>query len=596
MKMTKLTALLLCICLCLGLFAGCGSSAASAAAEASGAEAAVSAAEEAEAPAEEAEAPAEAEEAAPAEAEAADSAAEEAAPAEEAESPYPYEISLPLCDDVQYFTFWGTMSSKALPYVEQLGQASVFKRMGELTNLYMDATCVSGSAAEEQFALVVASGDWPDVTSVVANNYAGGIEAAVADEFVLEFTEQAEEYMPNFEYLLDEYPEYRANFSDADGELVCMGSITVDELDSSFSRGLAIRTDWAEEYGSTPETYDELYDFLTWARDEKGAGSALWLDNYGTGGGGMLAAGYEVAYSMDTMSGCTPFYVIDGQVQNGLISDNLRDYLTLMHTWYDEGLIYKDFITTEHTLINDAAAKEALLNNQTAIGYFSIEDFPTVDALGISLTPIHDITKNAGDELGIAAVESSSSTTMGLWTICSTIDSDLLPLLLQWMDYLCTPEGATLTSYGVEGESWEYDENGEIAFTELITDNPDITWKILTTVYMTDNAPGLFYSLRNRLTYTDMQNLALTAWPELQTGSMAMPSAVAVPTDLSEEYTQYSSDVETYATEKILKFIVGQEDIETGWDTYVAELKSLGIERCTEIMQLGYEAYLENNQ
>jgi len=373
MKKLRWLSMALALCLCIGLISGCGSQQA----EAAPAEAASSAETAAEAPVQQAESEAAAEPAD--EAPAAEASAEEA-PAEpetseaeevaaEPEAAYPFPVELPLTQEPKEFTFWGTMSSKALPYIDSLGEASVFKKMGELTGLYMNATCVSGSAAAEQFPLLVASGDWPDVVTSVSNNYAGGIEGAYAEEFIIGLSDLAEEYMPNYSYLLNENPSYRKGFSTLSGELVTLGSIA-DET-NGFGRGLAVREDWADEYGSTPETYDDLHDFLVWSRDEKGADSALWLDPYGTGGGNNLTGGYDLVISMDSMSGGRPYIVEDGKVVCGLNSENMRDYLTLMHTWYDEGLIYKDFVTTEHSVTNDAAAMDVLTNGGMAVAYIS---------------------------------------------------------------------------------------------------------------------------------------------------------------------------------------------------------------------------------
>ena len=590
MKKLRWLSLVLALCLCMGLISGCGSQQT----EAAPAEAASSAVASAEAPAQEAESePAVAEPVEEATAEEASAEAEASEPEEEVaaepEAAYPFPVTLPLTEEPKEFTFWGTMSSKALPYIESLGEASVFKKMGELTGLYMNATCVSGGAAAEQFPLLVASGDWPDVVTSVSNNYAGGIEGAYAEEFIIGLSDLAEEYMPNYSYLLDENPSYRKGFSTLSGELVTLGSIA-DET-NGFGRGLAVREDWAGEYGSVPETYDELHDFLVWARDEKGAGSALWLDPYGTGGGNNLTGGYDLVISMDSMSGGRPYIVEDGKVVCGLNSENMRDYLTLMHTWYDEGLIYKDFVTTEHSVTNDAAAMDVLTNGGMAVAYISVEDLAIFDGYGVPMQAISDITKNPGDVIGVNDLEPGAGP--GGWCITSDVDPDLLPLILEYVDYLATPEGAILASYGVEGEAWNYNDEGEIEYTDMIINYPeDMSWRIIITVYMTDGAPGLFLNRRNEVTYSDKQLAALDLWEQNQDGSLAYPNGATVASDLSEEYSTLMNDIQTYATEMILKFITGQEDINTGWDAYVSHMDSLNIARTTEIMQETYDSYM----
>ena len=53
------------------------------------------------------------------------------------------------------------------------------------------------------------------------------------------------------------------------------------------------------------------------------------------------------------------------------------------------------------------------------------------------------------------------------------------------------------------------------------------------------------------------------------------------------------AEVTTYMEENSVKFITGVLDIETGWDTYVEELKNLGIERAIEITQAALDRFEE---
>ena len=41
--------------------------------------------------------------------------------------------------------------------------------------------------------------------------------------------------------------------------------------------------------------------------------------------------------------GAYPVYVVDGDVKFGWVEEGFKDYLTLMHQWYTEGLLGADF-------------------------------------------------------------------------------------------------------------------------------------------------------------------------------------------------------------------------------------------------------------
>ena len=53
---------------------------------------------------------------------------------------------------------------------------------------------------------------------------------------------------------------------------------------------------------------------------------------------------------------------------------------------------------------------------------------------------------------------------------------------VQWIDYVyASQDGLMLYNYGIEGMSYEYDESGEIRFTDLITNNETYTCLLYTT-------------------------------------------------------------------------------------------------------------------
>ena len=41
------------------------------------------------------------------------------------------------------------------------------------------------------------------------------------------------------------------------------------------------------------------------------------------------------------------------------------------------------------------------------------------------------------------------------------------------LDYAYTDEGHLYWNFGTKGVTWDYDENGEVAYTELVTEDPD---------------------------------------------------------------------------------------------------------------------------
>ena len=78
----------------------------------------------------------------------------------------------------------------------------------------------------------------------------------------------------------------------------------------------------------------------------------------------------------------------------------------------------------------------------------------------------------------------------------------------------------------------------------------------------------------------------------LMTNAWSMPE-VAVTQDESEEYARAYNDVKTYADEMTLKFIIGVEDIDAGWDKYISTLENFGLQTMLDIQQAALERYYQ---
>ena len=91
--------------------------------------------------------------------------------------------------------------------------------------------------------------------------------------------------------------------------------------------------------------------------------------------------------------------------------------------------------------------------------------------LGFEVAAIPDAVKNEGDATHLGPTNYESLSTMSSCVI--TTACQYPEIAIQWMDYRYTEEGSTLANWGVEGVSFEYDENGNKQYTDLIVNNPE---------------------------------------------------------------------------------------------------------------------------
>lgn len=510
------------------------------------------------------------------------------------EATHPYPISLPITEEPVEFKLWTTINPMATTYVEQLTDTAVYSYINEITNVYCVAESISAMQARDQFPLMVNSGDWPDVVERVSELYVGGMNNAYLEEFIIDITAAVQEFSPNYYSRLEENPIRMLGATGGTGEEILTYAEIWDDFES-ISSGLAIRQDWLEELSlEIPQTYGELEAVLQAFQSEKGATAAMWLSPYGTGGGTTLAGGYGIAMALDNMGGSQPFFVEDGVVKSGLNHQSLKDYVTMLASWYSQGLIYKDFMAEDvaPTISFSQAAYAELFNDNVGVAMLAVDDFADIaDRSAIVMAGMADITKNEGDALGINDLESAVSPG---WYITGSCDMEILPYICRWIDYLYTDEGAIINSYGLESQAWDYDDNGNIAFNDLMVNNPDeLSWKILLTLYAVDTGPGYFLYSRNTDTRNETQRSAVEAWYSNQDGSLAYPTNAVMSQDEQSEYGNYITEIDTYTKGMILKWIVGEGDIEAEWDTYLATVGQLGIENVIAVKQAAYDRYME---
>lgn len=76
----------------------------------------------------------------------------------------------------------------------------------------------------------------------------------------------------------------------------------------------------------------------------------LWLDSNGGQRNNVLSAGFNV-HSNNADPSVRPFRVIEGTVEYSAKTEDYRAYITMLHQWWEEGLIYQDFLAPAECVV-----------------------------------------------------------------------------------------------------------------------------------------------------------------------------------------------------------------------------------------------------
>ena len=569
-KATRILALLMALCMVLALCA-CGQTAASSPAEPSAAEPSV---QEEPDPAPEPEAP----EPAPEPEIPEEPSAEEPAEPEKPE----IVVEYPLFDEVQTYTIWLGTAPDLSDVVKNMEEFVIFRELEKVTNVTWDATMVSFMAESEQFQLMVAGGDYTDVVCKAVDNYNGTVDQAIEEEFLIDLAPYIDENMPNLLSWFEEYPDLRKQITSDGGAIGAFPKIYA--APSDISSGGMIRADWLADLGlAEPKTFDDLYNILNSFRDQKGAAAPLVIA-MPTGVQSELVSGYNIAAG---------FYQVDGEVRYGGIQPEFKEYLTMMNKWYSEGLVDELFLTNQYESLVDMSP---VLNGTCGVWYGTAAQaisymISSAADPNMRITGVTGVTKDGS----MAHVgESGSMFDSHLWsvtTVCQDPD-----VICRYIDYVYSEEGILLANYGVEGETFEYDENGTPRLTDLVLNNPDYSYGAAMNIFVCDRmtpAPFVIDEERVRANYIQDQIDAINVWNNSNDGLYNMPKAgVNMTVEESAKYYSLYADIETYMDENIVKFIVGDKSLDE-FDAYVEALIGMGIEDCVAIEQAAYDRYLE---
>lgn len=512
-------------------------------------------------------------------------AAAESGDESQAETAETGEFQLPIVDEPTTLSYFVADDSNAAIMTTDWNDNEFYQEMERRTGVHLEFEMVSSADYQTNFNLMIASGNLADMIYVGASYYAEGVDAAIDDGYFLDLTDLVDEYMPNYEKVRTSDVQYELLSTTDSGRLGAVYELRQSKQGPWL--GLWIRQDWLDDLGlDTPVTFDDYHEVLTAFKNEKGATAPLILNFSGSDGEfGTMSGGLNVLNSWQLDE--------TGKVNFGPYMDAWKEYVTIMHQWYTEGLIDPDFMATDERtadmakVVTGASGVFAALYTMPSVYEAASED------PNMNLAPVNPPVMNEGDEGHIRLRDSYTSGNTAI-----SADSENWEVALRWLDYLYTDEGALLANYGVEGDTFEFDENGEPVFTDKILNNEN-GWTMTQTVasYLCPSAGIANWSdwTRELAGVPEKDQACYDVWSEFS-DDWRLPSSVTLTQDESTERAALYADISTIVKEQTAQFISGALDIEENWDAYISALEASGMERAIEITQAAYDRYLARVQ
>lgn len=499
---------------------------------------------------------------------------------------------LPLTDQEATISYWCSTNFGGNVPISSWTEHYGLNYAQEKTGVKLDIYECNMTVETERFNIMIASNELCDIMVNFESQYSSGVDSAIEEGLVVNLLDYMD-FAPVYGQLLEVDPDWCSSLLSENGNLISFKTLYTKS--SWIGQSIAIRGDWLEELGmDVPTTYDEYFDVLSAFKTTYDPDYCL---NIGSAlGNSWFEGGYGISVSASGNASTGDFYIENGTVYAGYTSDRFLNYVTMLHQWHDAGLISDDYVTIGNLEFfeNDYASLIAAGEFGCVLGaggllgsYAALSDDENFEFVpGYLPRQAQDPTLCYLTPTSYTGTNYAPSIT----TSCSNIE-----LAMAFLDYFYTEEGVELANFGIEGESFTYNESGEAQLSEAITGSGDVSAAL--TPYKVNISTISDPNAQTRAMMTETACNIMQFWTEDQTGLMDQGNNAYYPSDVSltakelEKATSVMADISTYVSEAIPKFILGSTSLDE-WDTYCETINAMGIDTVVEIYQAGYDRYI----
>lgn len=497
----------------------------------------------------------------------------------------------PLTDEKITLTMWYPMAG-SMAELADFNDGEFWQWYEELTNVHIDFIVPATGTEVEAFRTLFLNDDLPDIMYTIPNQYVyrDGMDAAIEDGYIMNLAEHLD-WAPNYvSWFKNVEGAEKDVYTDA-GNMYGFWGFWLNMENGYADQGLSIRQDFLDKVGmEVPTTYDEWEAVLTAFKEEfkdvEGF-APFYTSKYGRDNGEFMA-GYGVA---------PYYYQKDGEVLYGPMQEGYKDYLTMMHDWYEKGLLDQDFASRQSSGI--AADNDMILNDK--IG--ALIDY------GTRMTDAYISRGNANPDVWAVAAPQpkiSADSEDPAWYMAGTnyhnmqstatliaADSEYAEIATRWVDGFYAAEVFWNANYGIESEEgtvWYKAEDGHrIGDYDFRYSNPDgLSSGMVLVKYWAKN-PQVRVEAAQIEQMPAERAAAYPIWSQYAPVNY-IPDTVTMTTEEGTEFATLNTDIQTYVDEMVVKFIKGDVPL-SEYDAFLAELDRLQIDRCIEIKQAALDRY-----
>lgn len=456
------------------------------------------------------------------------------------------------------------------------------QKLSEKTGVAIDWIEVpAGGDASQAFNLMLSGNDLPDM--FYQNGICGSVGDLMDTNVVLPLNDYLETYAPDYYAFAQSDDAINKALKDDQGRYYGFMFMREDLSLGSYA-GPMIRQDLLDKLGlDMPETIED-WDTVLRAFKADGVKYPLGVRSENAS---CLFIIFQSAYAVSES-----MYVDTdtSTVMYGRAGDGYKEFAKQMATWYADGLIDPDALSADSTALESKLLNSEIGACQSTGGtnFDYVKKLETAGNTTVEITAAPYPVLNEGDSPYMIQGE-TYNTGVGA---CITTACENVELACRFLNYGYTEEGIIFSSYGIEGESFEFNDEGVPVYTEsFLSDERGNNYMMQVYTGMRGNCATL-QPITVKAGRSDIQNNSQDTWYVKEALAPILPGSITLTAEESQSIATKHTNVNTYAAEMWGKFLIGTVDVEAEWDNYIAELDNLGLQDVLAVYQAAYDRYL----
>lgn len=490
--------------------------------------------------------------------------------------------------DSDYTMFLGINSVTATYYTD-LNQHPDAEALAAETGLVIDYETTTPGEEDMAFLFRMIDQDIPDILRYnLAEQYSGGVDGAIEEEFIHDITDLVEEYAPNFMARINQDESFRQSAYSDQNTLAYFGATIPDEEIRGLPLyGPMINKTYLDQVGlDVPVTIADWEEMLSAFADlgiiPLSFGAETGLDH--------LYSAFASAYGV-TLGEI--YYQEDGTVFCSPVQEGYLSFLELFHSWYENGWIDPTFsLKNQNTDVT-------VEFEQGAIG-------ATIGHIDLAITGAKTSEKLTGTALEFVpapypVLQEGDLLKSRHFTpdfinspiyITSAVENPIE--IIQWVDYFYSEEGMLRTNWGLEGQTYETDSQGTKDFTDHVKNNSETSsLGVLSQEVLRDLQTVQDWDFQQKFMEDPIYATAWDLWQQADY-SHSLPSTRTYSKEEVGDIFMDPDEIKNYVTSNTIKFIIGTKEL-SEYPAFVAEIHQLGLEDFMTREQSSLDRYYARN-